>query len=87
MEITQNETLVLTRVHWGIDSTPIEDREYHLVDSDGTFSPVGTREEWIEYVGARLKSFKWIQFKEQDGSYFGIQVDGLGREWGAKDEI
>ncbi len=41
----EDNVIFVKRVSYGKDSTPEQDREYVMIDSDG---PVGTIDEWIE---------------------------------------
>ena len=61
IESKGSDFLLVYRVPYGKDDTPIEDREYRL---EGV-SSVGNRKEWLGF--AKQNKFKGVRFVEKTG--------------------
>ena len=55
--------LVLRRVSYGVDKTPIEDREYKI---RGCTGPVGNKNDWLNF--GNENNYSMIEFTERDGT-------------------
>jgi len=64
----------IKRVRYGSEETPIEDREYKPTVWDELSAPVGTIEDWKEFVMDR-PDFDGLRIIELDGTIKEIEVN------------